>query len=397
MLWVLVAILAASVVAVLVLPAFRGPREVAGRAEYDVNVYKDQLAELEREAADGRIAGTELDAARLEIQRRLLAAADVEDTGLSTKPRGTMPLFIAAAAAPLFAVVFYLQSGSPHVPNFPFAERTDVRPSATAVAQPGPTHPGDNGMPMDAAIQTLERRLADNPEDIDGWILLARSHGGSGNMQAAADAYAKAVPLTDRHPMILADWAEARLMAREGSFTPEIFNDFYEAREKDPALPKPWFYIGLDKAMGGDFESAVQLWTDLLTIAPPSAPFVPAVREQIARAGRDGGFDPATFVPTETARNIANQLARAETQAAPPMVASPPRGPTQEDVEAAREMTDEERNAFIRTMVQSLAERLEENPNDPQGWERLIRAYEVLGETDKATAARDQLKALSGG
>ncbi len=396
MLWALVAVSAAIVVAILVLPAFRSPRDVAGRSEYDVNVYKDQLAELDREAADGRIGGAEVEAARLEIQRRMLAAADVDDRHNKGKSRGPLPIFIAAAAAPMFAIVFYMQSGSPTVPNHPFAERTDVRAGAAAAA-PGATHPGGNAMPMDAAIDTLERRLADNPEDIDGWILLARSYGGSGNMEKAAEAYAKAVPLTDRHPMILADWAEARLMARQGNFTPEIFNDFHEARTKDPALPKPWFYIGLDKAMGGDFEGAVQLWTDLLTIAPPSAPFVPAVREQIARAARDGGFDPAGFAPSDSAREIAAQRGQTAGEAAAPPVASVPRGPSQEDVEAAQQMSDEDRNAFIRTMVQSLADRLEENPNDPQGWERLIRAYEVLGETDKAAAARDRLNALGGG
>ncbi len=399
MLWVLIAGLAAAVIVVLVLPMFRGSTDVADRSEYDVNVYKDQLVELDREAADGRIGGAELEAARLEIQRRLLAAAEsAGQTATRSRSKGAAPIFAAAVLVPVFAVVFYLQSGSPHVPNFPFAERTDVKSRAVAGAPSG-THPGgETAVPMDSAIQTLESRLADNPDDIDGWILLARSYGSGGNMQKAAEAYAKAVPLTDRHPMILADWAEARLMARDGNFTPEIFEDFIEAREKDPALPKPWFYIGLDKAMAGDFKNAVQHWTDLLAIAPPSAPFVPAVRAQIDRAATDGGFDATSITPSESALQIAAQVA-ARTDAAPtmPPAVEPPRGPTQEDIEAAQEMTPDEQLNFIRSMVQSLADRLEDNPNDAQGWERLIRAYEVLGETDKAAAARERLNALGGG
>ena len=63
---------------------------------------------------------------------------------------------------------------------------------------------------------------------------------------------------------------------------------------------------------------------------------------------------------------------------------------------AAGQMSNQDRQAFIRSMVERLAGRLAENPNDPEGWQRLIRAYEVLGETAKAAEAKAKLKALPG-
>lgn len=388
MFWVFAGLMALAVFLILLVPLRYGARSSVSRAEYDINVYKDQLVELEKDAAEGRIGDTELAAARLEIQRRLLAA---DEEALSSGPTrangGKWPIVIASAAVPLLALAFYNETGSPEVPNFPLAERTDIQ-----------TADGNTGQaPMGELAKSLEERLRENPEDVRGWALLGRTYATLGDPRKAAAAFQKAVPLSNRHPEVLADWAEARLMARNGEFTPQIFADFVEAREKDPTLPKPWFYIGLDRAMGDDLEGAAQLWTDLLAIVPDNPLFTDAVREQIARAAEQGGFDPADIQPSETAMQIAQGLKsslpdEASTSSAPSAPVTP--GPTPEQMQAAGEMSPEERMAFIQSMVDRLAEKLEENPNDRQGWERLIRAYEVLGDTEKANAAKAQLDAL---
>ncbi|MGJ3259647.1 MAG: c-type cytochrome biogenesis protein CcmI [Rhodospirillales bacterium] len=393
MFWVFAGVMALVVAGVLVLPQLRARKTVARRAEYDINVYKDQLVELDRDQAEGRIADTEAAAARIEIQRRLLAAAEDQEAGKTPKgsPRtGLAVIVVAALAVPAASVVFYLQTGTPAMPDFPLAERTDVKRAPEAA--------GFEGKTMREMAGRLEERLRDNPDDARGWTLLGRTYANIGEPRPAAAAYQRAVELTGRDPELLADWAEARLMVRDGSFTPEIFADFLEARDKNPLLPKPWFYIGLDKAMGGDLEGAAQTWTDLLAIQPEDAPFVAPVREQIARAAEEGGFDVSQIEPSETAKRLAEGTATSMPQEAPAVgagTASPVApGPTREQVEAAQDMTAEERAAFIRSMVTRLAEKLEENPNDPAGWERLIRAYEVLGETDKAAEARKRLDAL---
>lgn len=393
-LWLPVAILSLGILGWLLLPSMKLAKTNAKRAEYDINVYKDQLSELEREAAEGRIEGSELEAARLEIQRRLLAASeDKEQSVKDASKGGTLPIFIAAGAAPVCAIAFYMYNGSPHVPDFPMSERTEVMRAADAQAS---AHAGQQAPSMDQALVSLEKRLQENPNDVDGWILLARSYAGVGNAIKAAEAYARAVPLADRHPMLLADWAEARLNAQEGRFTEDVFNDFVEARLKDPTLPKPWFYIGLDMAMGGNFQGAVQTWTDLMLIAPENPQLKQALKQQINKAAEEGGINLSSISPSEAALQIKAEAQALQTPQTPQLTApaAPPPGPSQEDVQAAQEMSVEDRSAFIRSMVARLAERLEENPNDPEGWQRLIKAYEVLGETDKAAEAREKLKSI---
>ncbi len=385
MFWLFAGLLALAIFLVLLLPLLSGARSSVSRAEYDINVYKDQLVELEKDAADGRIGQSELAAARLEIQRRLLAA-DEEASRLIPKRSkgGSLPIIMTAVTVPVLAFAFYNETGSPEIPNFPLAERTDIQTANEDTGQ----------APMAELARSLEERLLENPDDGRGWVLLGQTYATIGDPRKAAAAFQKAVPLSNRHPEVLADWAEARLMARSGEFTTEIFADFIEAREKDPTLPKPWFYIGLDKAMGDDLEGAAQIWTDLLAIVSENALFSDAVREQIARAAEQGGFDAADLKPSETAKNIALGMKTSllENSSASSSLAAP--GPTQEQMKAAGEMSAEDRMAFIQSMVNRLAEKLEENPNDRTGWERLIRAYEVLGDTEKAQAAKARLEAL---
>ncbi|WNJ99719.1 c-type cytochrome biogenesis protein CcmI [Thalassospiraceae bacterium LMO-JJ14] len=391
--WVFAGLLSAVVLVALLLPQFRAARQLAGRSEYDVTVYKDQLSELDRDLAEGRIAVAEADAARLEIQRRLLAAADAaenEETVETAPGKGRFTVIVAALIVPLAALGLYMKTGTPGMPDFPMSARTDLKEAPAAAS--------DENNAMRQLATQLEARLRANDGDADGWILLARTYGTLGEQRLAAAAYQRAVELSGRDPELLADWAETRLMARDGNFTPEIFGDFLEAREKNPLLPKPWFYIGLDKAMGGDLLGAAQIWTDLLAIQPKDAPFVSAIRSQIKRAAEDGGFAVSDLQPSENARKLAAgnpALSSGNAPAPGAQSTSPaPPGPTREDVEAAQQMTGEEQNAFIRSMVARLAEKLEANPNDPSGWQRLIRAYEVLGETEKAEAAKKRLKEI---
>ncbi|MDP4796345.1 MAG: c-type cytochrome biogenesis protein CcmI [Rhodospirillales bacterium] len=391
MFWIIAGLLTLIVVAALLVPLFLSHRDAVSRAEYDINVYKDQLIELERDTAAGRIAASEADAARLEVQRRLLAAGEDAENQKTAPAKGSkLPIIIAVAALPAIALAFYLRTGSPSMPDFPLVGRTDVHSAAA-------------GSPENQAINQLvgklEEKLQQDPNDPKGWVLLGRTYAELGESRKSAAAYERATKLIGRVPGLLADWAEARLMATDGKFTPEIFADFVEAREKDPLLPKPWFYIGLDKAMGGDLRGAAQIWTDLLAIQPKGAPFAEAVKAQIARAADEGGFKVSDLQPSETALGLAKGMAAslpAETAAstAAPSAAPTAPGPNKQDIEAAGQMTPEERMSFIRSMVARLADKLKEDPTDKAGWERLIRAYEVLGETDKATEARAKLKAL---
>ena len=122
----------------------------------------------------------------------------------------------------------------------------------------------------------------------------------------------------------------------------------------------------------------------------------PVLEQQIERAARALDIDPATVEPSPGAVALAGARPpfRGTAPGAPP--ATSPAGPSRADREAATRMSDEERAAMIRSMVQRLADRLEENPGDREGWLRLARTYEVLGETEKAGAARARAEALKG-
>jgi cytochrome c-type biogenesis protein CcmH len=140
-------------------------------------------------------------------------------------------------------------------------------------------------------------------------------------------------------------------------------------------------------AQDGRLEEAIGVWTELAADSPPGSPWVGLLRQQVTRAAAELGIEPPLI-------------------AEPPGIAEPQapvgeaRGPSGADVEAAQQMTPEERQAFIRSMVEQLATRLEAAPADPDGWLRLARAYVVLGEADKArealAAAEARIAALAG-
>jgi len=390
-LWLAVGAMVAVVLGMMLRPLLAGNADAGPvRAEFDIAVFKDQLAELARDNERGLLGEAEYTAARIEIERRLLTAAGDEETAgdASAHSGGRASAVVIALAVPLAALALYLHLGKPTLPDRPFAQRTDTGGDTVAHVDQVDSAAVAGLSDM---VAKLAKRLEKQPDDLDGWVLLARTFVEMKNFAKAAEAYGQAVTLSDRHPVLLADHAEARLMAAGGQFTPAIHADFVAAFEADPALPKPWYYLGLDRAIGRDFRGAVKMWVDLIAISDADAPYLPAVREQIAKAARDGGFDAAAIKPTATATRIV--AAKAKAAADRPAGAGAP-ALSAEQRQAVAGMSDADRQAMIHSMVQRLADRLEENPNDRDGWLRLARAYDVLGEADKAKDARARAKAL---
>ncbi len=396
--WIVIGVMTIVVIGLMVRPLLvHRADDGLSRADFDIAVFKDQLAELARDHDSGMIGDAEYTAARTEIERRLLTAAhegkSAEAAGRAVGGRATA--VVVGIGLPVAALAVYLQLGAPHLPDRPFAARTDT--GGGAVAHTAPSTTGGLG----EMVERLSARLTRNPDDLDGWVLLARTLIEMKQFDKAADAYGRAVVLSDRHPALLADHAEARLMAGGGSFTPAIHADFVAAFQAEPALPKPWYYLGLDRAMGGNYRGAVEMWTDLIAISDSDAPFLQAVRQQIAKAARDGGFDAAEVHPSEGAqRLVADRIAGPAVPSArstgAEQVGAGVGAPalSQEQMQSVAGMSSDDQQAMIRSMVQRLADRLEDNPNDRDGWLRLARAYEVLGEAQKAKDAQARAKAL---
>ncbi len=240
-------------VGLLLLPLLARQHKPRSREAYNLAVYRDQLAEIERDLARGLLTAEQAEAARTEIGRRILALDDGE-TLPAVGPKPLMAAIVAILAMPIAALLIYAGLGSPGLPDQPFAERANGGTRTAA---------GDAAtMSMQEALAKLRAHLKTHPDDLTGWLLLARSEVGLGRYREGAEAYARAVELSSDRPDIAADWGEAQVMA-EGSVTPEAVKAF-EAGLKDAAsAPKSRYYLALAKLEQGNPRGALQDWADL--------------------------------------------------------------------------------------------------------------------------------------
>lgn len=374
MFWALAGAMAALLVLALAWPLLRTRGTAPAAADYDRAVYRDQLAELEQDLKRGLINDAEAEAARREIERRLLQteAAGGAEGRASGGPRPwlrRLALALVVALPPALGLGLYLQLGTPDLPGLPLAGR-------------------DPGGPAEVALlaERLEARVADNPNDVEARLVLAQVYERSGSYAEAAAHYREAIALVARQGPVPgplhAALGETLVAAEGGRVGREARLAFAAAIEADPGNSRARYYAGLAMAQDGRLEDAIGVWRSLAEDSPPGSPWLGLLQEQMARAARELGIEPPV-------------IARPE----PP--AEQPRDPSAGDVEAAGEMTPEQRQAFIQSMVDQLAARLESEPADPDGWLRLARAYTVLGESAKArealAAAETQIAALPEG
>ena len=371
-LWIAAAAMTAAVVALVVLPLLRRSTPPADRVEYDRAVFTDQLAEIDRDSQRGLLTSDQAEAARIEIQRRILATArDSPAHSARARPSPALAAFLGLAIA-ASAFGLYVDLGTPDVPDQPLAERQ--RAGARAVAS-GETSATPS---LEDAAETLRQRLMQSPGDLNGWLLLGRTYLSMGRPAESISAFEAALELSGGEPDIAAHLGEARVAAASGRVGDAARAAFRAALAGDPRNPKALYYLALDKAQQGDVAGALKDWTDLVATAPPDASWLDFVRRKIALAAAEIGVDPASLRSSETAPDLA--------PSAP--------GLTREDMEAAAEMAPEERAAMIRAMVERLAARLEDEPGDLEGWRRLARAWDALGEGEKASEARRRASAI---
>ena len=400
-LWVAAVLMSAVVALAIVMPLIRRPGgPQPGRREYDITVYKDQLREIDRDRDRGLVDDEEAEAARVEIQRRMLAASEAEKklaTGASL-PRGRTSAAVLAVAIPAAAFGIYFTLGSPEMPGQPFAGRNIA---SEITARQGKL---DRSEVMQLVARLLKRLEAD-PNNVDGWVLLGRTYLTIGKFEGALAAYRKAMEVGNRHPEIVTDYAEALVLSGKGQVGPEAQGLFEDIAEADPYNPRAGYYLGLGLAQRGNLKAALQAWVDFRAVSPPGSPWLEMVDLQIARTAEDLRVAPWSVKPSAKALALAKTMpapaapAAMETPGAisarPSAPSTQPPGLSAEDVKAASGMSAADRQTMIRTMVQRLADRLQENPDDLSGWQRLARAYEVLGETEKAKDAHARVEALA--
>jgi cytochrome c-type biogenesis protein CcmH len=253
----------------------------------------------------------------------------------------------AAALAALIFVPFaagtiYLMHGSPQLPGEPLASRIDAKADQSILAM----------------IAQVERHLETSPKDARGWEVLAPIYLRLGRFDDAVKARRHAIEYGGDTAQREAELGEALVAAANGVVTTDAKQAFDQAAAKSPDDPKARFYLGLAAQQDGDTDKAADIWQKLLKDAPPGAPWATAVQQALASAGRTSPSG----------------------QKATP-------GPSADDVAAASKMSEAERGEMVRGMVAQLAERLKSDGSDVEGWLRLVRAYVVLGERDKASEA----------
>lgn len=393
--WLVAGVLTFGAILALVWPIVNGTENQGDRAEHGLRVYRDQLDELERDHTQGRIGSSELEAARIEIQRRMLAAdaearqaAEQVGAGLSPSRRMLM-VVVLVFFVPAATLLTYMHAGSPTTPNQPYADRADERlaaqkaretEAARATGEAGGQHEG-----MGEMVARLEQRLKDNPRDLEGWVLLGRSYLVTRDYPKAAEALRQAVGLSQGDARTLAAYGEALTMAAGGSVTPDALAAFEKALEQMPGEPRARFYIGLAASQREDFEAALRTWVSLEADTPSGAGWEALLKSHIDQVTQQSGIDVAALRLAERAkRPIPLPGGKAPATAATPAT---PRGPTQDQVAAAKDMAPEDRQAMIRDMVRRLATRMEQNPEDIDGWLRLGRSYGVLQQPDDALRA----------
>jgi len=388
-LWIAIAALTVIALGIIVLPVLRGGKNAAKRADYDVALFKEQLKELDRERETGLLNEAEAEAARQELERRLLVADAERNQEAALAEDRVSPVGLGAALAVTVAasVALYFYLGQPHLPDFPIAQR-DLEKEQNVQAD----------AELKKMLGALEKRLQENPADLKGWRMLGRSYAAMDRYDEAAEAFKKAAALTgddkQAYSSVLTNFVENRFFAGNGQVDEQISDAIAKARSADPLNMKAWFYDAFLKSKTGDVKGALQDWVDMKAVAPEDAAWLPQVESQIAAAAKALGVDAASVKPTPGLHEELNKLAGQEAAA---QAEAELKGPTAEQMRDAAAMSEEERAAMIRSMVEGLAARLEENPDDKEGWLKLARAYRVLGETAKAEEAERRAAGGGGG
>lgn len=350
-LWLALALMTAAAVFAVLWPLGRRPQPEAAR-EADLAVYRDQLGEIARDQSSGLVAPAEAEAARIEVSRRLLAAADAAqssvDTGGADWRRRATALAVLLLV-PLGAVALYALLGSPGLPDEPLAARQQ---------QPR------EQLPLENLIAQVEAHLAINPDDGRGWEVIAPVYLRLGRFDDAVRARQNALRLNGASAAREADYGEALVAAANGVVTANAKAAFDRAVALEPQNVKARYFLGFAAEQDGKRDQAAAVWRKLLETPSLDPRWAELLRRSLAR------IDPA---------------------------AAQARGPSEEQIQAAENQPPEQRRQMILDMVDRLAARLQRDGGDIEGWQRLVRAYIVLGDPQRAGAAMaDARQAVAG-
>ncbi|SUZ30455.1 hypothetical protein ROE7235_00177 [Roseibaca ekhonensis] len=360
--------------------------EAANGQERAMRVYRDQLAEIDRDLARGIIPSDEAERTKLEVQRRILeldrdARGDRQAAGSGPRLAALGVLAVMLAGA----VGVYWSVGVPTYPDMPLLDRhaqaqqarADRPGQAELEAQYAEAFPGpfefqgrDQLEPM---VQQLREALVTRPEDATGFRLLAQNEARLGNYRPAIEAQLRVIELAeDRVPVDdLAYLLDLMALATGGIVSPEQEAVIERILRSDPENPIALYYSGRLYAQTGRPDLTFRLWRRLHDVSAPDAPWLEEVRAALPELAQISGAPRYQLPP-------------------PPS----PRGPSAADIEAAQDMTPEQRQEMIAGMVDGMLARLANEGGPPQDWAQLLRALGVLERRDQASAILQEARTV---
>jgi len=277
-LWLIFAAMGLVAAGLLAWALLRAGAVTGERSEYDLQVFRAQLSELDREAELGLVSDEDAAAARLEIERRMLAADAARGRGPSGRlgRSGRIAAVGISLAVPVAAIAVYLELGAPGVPSVPHSEPATVAQTQGPDAHAGAGESGSGVPDVAAMVSRLEQRLADNPDDLEGWAMLGRSYIVLNRPEDALKALDHAVALDDTLPVLHSARGEALVMAADGIVTPKAREAFGRALALDPEDARARFYMAMGRAQEGDTRGAFDDLVALMKAGGPQAPWYEA-------------------------------------------------------------------------------------------------------------------------
>lgn len=381
--WIICVVLAVGVGGLLITPLIR-TRDSDSTDASDVDIYRDQLAEIERDIARGVLSGDEAERTRTEIARRLLAADAAAPRAAGTAPQSATIVAALLSAGVVCGGGLWLfwtlgaVDGNGPFPDVPREARLEASAEARAT-RPSQTDIMAERMAIEPVqepdaefadvLETVRAAIVANPDDTEGLEWAARLETRIGNYPAAIAAREALLRLategsdaarTERVRLI-----DLMVFAVDGYVSPEAESHAIALLEEDPESIPGRFYIGLLYDQTDRPDLAFRLWRGVIADGAADSPHVRFARQFI----------------TETAFRAGVEY---ELPALP--------GPTSEQMEAAEDMDPEARAQMIQSMVDSLSSRLAERGGTPDEWARLITALSVLGDTEQAALILEEAR-----
>ncbi|MEM9278693.1 MAG: c-type cytochrome biogenesis protein CcmI [Pseudomonadota bacterium] len=304
--------------------------------ELDKSLYRARISEIDADFELGRIDEEAREAAKAEQARKLLKTAHVKSADSQMSASGTFA-FIAVSMifVPVFSLFLYTSYGSPEAANPILAKQENTQPAQTQASLP-------------ELLAVAEKRLVEAPDDVRGWRVVAPVYMRLAEFEKAANAFRNVLRLDGETPEVLLALGEALVLQHNNEVKDEAFGIFQGLQQQQPENARAAYFVALGEFQRGNAENARAIWQAMM--------------------GKSSGTEPWLQV-------VQDHLRQLETASRP-----------------TSGFTEEQREQ-INQMVSGLAERLEDEPQDREGWERLVRSYMVLERPDEARSAIEKARA----